>query len=92
MKTRRSSPSPASATRDSAILVLYGRAGCHLCDVLADALRGLGVAFDKVDVDTEPALRARYGARVPVLVGRDGAELCEGAVDAPTLRARLGLE
>ena len=92
MRARPSSPSPASATRDSAILVLYGRAGCHLCDVLADALQGLGLAFDKVDVDAEPALRAQYGARVPVLVGQDGAVLCEGVVDAATLRSRLGLE
>ena len=59
---------------------------------MAEILRGLGVAFDEVDVDTDPVLAARYGRRVPVLAGRDGGEICEGRVDAAALRARLGLE
>jgi hypothetical protein len=59
---------------------------------MADALRSLGVAFDEVDVDADPALAARYGPRVPVLAGRDGVEICAGRVDVPALRARLGLE
>ena len=59
---------------------------------MADALRGLGVAFDEVDVDADPALATRYGRRVPVLAGRDGIEICEGRLDAAALRARLGLE
>jgi len=59
---------------------------------MAETLRGLGVAFDEVDVDADPALAARYGRRVPVLVRRDGGEICEGRADAAVLRARLGLE
>jgi hypothetical protein len=59
---------------------------------MAEALRGLGVAFDKVDVDADPALAARYGRRVPVLAGRDGIEICAGRIDAAALRGRLGLE
>lgn len=59
---------------------------------MAETLVRLGVAFDKVDVDTDPVLRERYGTRVPVLAGRDGDAICEGRADAETLRARLGLK
>jgi hypothetical protein len=34
---------------------------------MADALRGLGAEFVKLDVDADPALAARYGRKVPVL-------------------------
>ena len=47
---------------------LYGRKGCHLCDEMADALQALGIRFDKVNVDADPALKERYGLDVPVLV------------------------
>jgi hypothetical protein len=59
---------------------------------MAETLQRLGVAFDKVDVDADPALRERYGRRLPVLAGQDGTEICEGRADAEALRARLGLE
>jgi hypothetical protein len=38
---------------------------------MAAQLRALGVDFDKVDVDSDPHLRLRYGRDVPVLVFRD---------------------
>jgi hypothetical protein len=59
---------------------------------MAEDLRGLGVPFDKVDIDADPALAARYGTRVPVLAERDGIEICHGRLDRAGLRARLGLE
>jgi len=59
---------------------------------MAEELRALGVPFDKVDVDADPALAARYGTRVPVLAERDGIEICHGRMDRARLRARLGLE
>ena len=37
--------------------------------------------LDIVDVDSDPALEARYGERVPVLVGSAG-ELCHYHLDA----------
>ena len=39
---------------------------------MAAALDALGVPYDKVNVDADPALRERYGPDVPVLV--DAAE------------------
>ena len=50
---------------------LYGRSGCHLCEEMAAQLRSLDIAFDEVDVDSDPHLRLKYGRDVPVLVFKD---------------------
>ena len=42
---------------------------------MADALQAMGVRFDKVNVDADPALRDRYGMDVPVLCKED-IEVC----------------
>jgi hypothetical protein len=51
-------------------LLLYTRRGCCLCEGLEEKLRGLDPppALQVVDVDDDPALRARYGLEVPVLL------------------------
>ena len=54
---------------------MYGRAWCHLCEEMAQALRALGVEFEEIDVDSDPRLEALYGEDVPVLL-KDGAEVC----------------
>jgi hypothetical protein len=74
------------------MLRLYGRRACHLCDVMADELRRLRVAFEKVDIDQRPELALRYGDRVPVLADADGSEVCHGRLDTAALHARLALE
>jgi hypothetical protein len=38
---------------------------------MAAQLRALGIAFDQIDVDSDPQLRLRYGRDVPVLVFQD---------------------
>lgn len=52
-------------------LTLYTRAGCHLCEVaktqLEPLLREFSVVLREIDVDTDPALAARFGEEVPVL-------------------------
>lgn len=73
-------------------LVLYGRAYCHLCEDMAVALRALGVAFTEVDVDSDPALEARWGELVPALVGADGREICHYHLDAAALQRVLGVK
>ena len=50
---------------------LVTRHGCHLCDEMAAQLEGAGLGFSSLDVDRHPALRARFGDVVPVLL-RDG--------------------
>jgi glutaredoxin len=50
---------------------LYARSGCHLCEEMAAELRALGLAFEEIDVDSDPELRLKYGRDVPVLVFKD---------------------
>ena len=69
-------------------LTLLVRAYCHLCDEMRDAVRPLvataGLALDEIDVDTDPALEALWGDRVPVLL--DGErELCHYRLDRAAL-------
>ncbi|MEW5786507.1 MAG: glutaredoxin family protein [Pseudomonadota bacterium] len=73
-------------------LTLYGRPGCHLCDDMLAALAphqaSLGFALDEVDVDTDPALAARYGVLIPVLAW-GSREICHYRLDAEALLKTL---
>ncbi|HET7569363.1 MAG TPA: glutaredoxin family protein [Gammaproteobacteria bacterium] len=77
----------------TAVLTLYSRAGCHLCEAMQQELAarcaGRGVQIEVVDVDSSPELARRYGLRVPVLAGVDG-ELCYGRLDDDALEDYLG--
>lgn len=61
-------------------VIVYTRQGCHLCDEALDLLRHHGLTPELVDIDTDPELRARYDACVPVVV-MDGRERFRGRVD-----------
>jgi hypothetical protein len=52
---------------------------------MARTLRAFRVDFEELDVDADPALAARYGTRVPVLVDAAGLELCAGRLDPAVL-------
>lgn len=73
-------------------LILYSRADCHLCAQMHDALRiwqpTYGFSVREVDVDRDPDLRHRYGARVPVLALGEH-EICHYFLDEPALLERL---
>ena len=78
------------------MLTLLSRAYCHLCDEMRDALAPIAlrhaVAVTEVDVDADPALEARFGDLVPVLLlgaPEDGVELCHYRLDAPAVEAAL---
>jgi hypothetical protein len=75
-------------------LVLYVRAGCHLCDqFLLELSLDLGPALERLqvrDVDGDVDLAVRFGLRVPVLEHR-GAVLCEGVYDGTGVRRALGV-
>jgi hypothetical protein len=67
---------------------VYLREECHLCEALLDELRQLQGRwqFDihTYDIDRDPALRARYNTRVPVVViGEE--EVCEYFLDPARL-------
>lgn len=64
---------------------MYGRACCHLCEEMAQALRALGVDFEEIDVDSDPDLDERYGENVPVLL-KDGIEICRHRLTPEAIR------
>jgi len=80
---------PVSAPKH---LTLFGRTYCHLCDDMLAALEPLRgeFAFDVtvVDVDSDPALEAKYDELVPVLEA-EGRELCHYFLDTAAVRAYL---
>jgi glutaredoxin len=58
-------------------LKLITRTDCHLCEVAKEAMARVsevsGVAWQEVDVDSDPELQAEYWDRVPVIL-LDGKE------------------
>ena len=73
-------------------VVLYGRAGCHLCDDARAAILRVGeravLTLTEVDIEADDALLKRYLERIPV-VEVDGEELFEFFVDEGVLEARV---
>lgn len=69
-------------------LDIYSRQGCHLCDVLLEAILPLvrGKASLQIhDIDTREDWRREYGTRVPV-VEYDGELVCQYHLDPDALR------
>ena len=73
-------------------LMLYVRRDCHLCAEMHRELMDLGarlsLTVELVDIDSDPQLAARYGHKVPVLVGGD-EEICHYFLDEPQLAEYL---
>jgi hypothetical protein len=61
------------------------REGCHLCDQARPLVRSAasrsGVGVVEVDIDDDDGLVARYGLRIPVILGPDEQVLAEGVID-----------
>ena len=55
-------------------LTLYSRPGCHLCDEMKAVVRRVAhvtdaaITVEEIDISTDPALEARYGLEIPVLL------------------------
>jgi glutaredoxin len=73
-------------------VVLYGRAGCHLCatarETVATVCAEAGVDWLEVDIDSEPRLVAAFTDQVPVTFV-DGRQHDFWRVDPGRLRAAL---
>jgi glutaredoxin len=71
---------------------LITRPGCHLCDVAKEAMDRIaadtGEAWQEVDVESDVALEAEYGDRVPVIM-LDGREHGYWRVEEARLRRDL---
>jgi glutaredoxin len=78
----------------TARLVLYTRAGCHLCDdakvVLDRVSAATGVHWTEVDIAGDPELTAEYGDLIPVLTV-DGRTHGYWRVDEQRLLADLAV-
>ncbi len=83
------SPTGAAA---GARVTLYSKPGCHLCDdartVVAAVCAELGVAWEEVDITSDPELNARYWEQIPV-TRVDGRQHDFWRVDPRRLRAAL---
>lgn len=74
-------------------LQLLSRADCSLCDEMHAELAALADELELppltvVDVDSDPALRRRFGLKIPVLL-LDGVLVCFGKLDEAELRRHL---
>ena len=53
-------------------VTIYSRPGCHLCDQMKAVVervgRSVAIAVEEIDISTDPALEARYGVDIPVLL------------------------
>ena len=65
--------------RDTLDLILYGTSACHLCEMAETLIQQQQKThtFDyiKCDISESDDLFVQYGARIPVLLRDDGAEL-----------------
>ena len=73
---------------------MLSRSYCHLCDDMIAALQTMqghlidGYVVDVIDVDQHPALEAKWGDKVPVLLDGD-EEICHYFLDQDRLRLHL---
>lgn len=72
------------------VIVLYSKAGCHLCDDarlhLEDLAADHHLSYDEVDIRRDSAIFERYRYRIPVITV-DGVERLEGRIEADEIRA-----
>ena len=90
--SRCSTAERVAASRRDALVTLYGKPGCHLCDdarAVVERVRARApVRAAEVDVTLDPVLYREYGERIPVLA-LDGEELFEFHVEEAVLVERL---
>lgn len=80
------------AHADDARVVVYGRQGCHLCELaeaqVAEICAETGDSYVRVDIDDDDDLRSRFTEQVPVTFV-DGAQHDFWRVDPARLRKAL---
>jgi len=74
-------------------VTLYGRPGCHLCDVaravIEQVCADLGEQYVEISIDDDPRLQQEYGEEIPVTLV-DGRRHDFWRVDEQRLRRALG--
>ena len=73
-------------------VVLYGRAGCHLCDEAEETLRRIArtipMTITLIDIDSDDYLQDRYMLEIPV-IAVDGKEIASAPVSPAELEDAL---
>ena len=76
-----------------ALVTLYGKPGCCLCDEAKDVVSSVRERYpfelEEVDISLDPVLHHRYGERIPV-VAVNGEDALELHVEAAALERVLG--
>jgi hypothetical protein len=71
------------------VLHVYSRRGCHLCDVLVEALLPLTrghMDIEVRDIDSRDDWKQRYDVRIPV-VEFEGEVVCQYRLDPAAIEA-----
>lgn len=78
---------------DDVRVVVFGKPGCHLCDVAYDVVDQVcsdaGATWRSVQIQDDPDLMTRYGDQIPVTFV-DGCQHAIWRVEPDKLRAALG--
>ncbi len=73
-------------------VLLYGRAGCHLCDeaeaMLARIATRVPLAFRVIDIDADDYLQQRYMLEIPVVTA-NGVEVARAPISEGALEDAL---
>lgn len=82
------------ATQALPKVILYSKAGCHLCDEARDILDEIAsqasFLLDEVDIRSDMELFAQYRYRIPVVV-RDETIVAEGRIEYEALASAFGV-
>ena len=74
-------------------LIVYSRAGCHLCDALLEELAIYcsqnPYTYQNIEISGDEALEKLYGTRVPVVTFNDKI-LCEYFLDTAAINVYFG--
>jgi glutaredoxin len=73
-------------------IILYGKPGCHLCEIAYQLLQGLQREFDltvqETDITGDPALLEKYRDKIPVALV-DGHVTLSAPIRLADVRAAL---
>jgi hypothetical protein len=73
-----------------AIVTIYTRPGCHLCEEAKANILSAGGAFEieEINIDSVPELQVRYGHDIPVVL-INGVKVFKHRVEAGEFRRKL---
>jgi len=79
-------------TRQKAVVTVFTRPGCHLCDEAKVAIHASGCgdefSLDEVNIDSDPELRERYNDDIPVIF-INGVKVFKHRVDPSEFKRKL---